>query len=152
MTFLKRIDTIMHRFRQRSEGISAVEMALILPILLLCVCGIIDFGNLYVNSNLVCNAAATGALTAVNGATPQTTLQTTIRSDYPGIDGNPNNNLTVTTSYGETPPAPRVGTATGTSITVTVTTPVSIITPLISAYFQTNPVTVTGTSTKVTEY
>jgi Flp pilus assembly protein TadG len=148
MKLSKPIHTAVRRFRQRTEGVSTVEMALIFPILLLCACGIIDFGNLYVNSNLVSDAAMTGALVAVNAATPQTALQTTVRSDYVGSDGNPNNNLTVTTSYGATPPAA----GTPTSITVTVTTPVSVITPMISAYFQSNPVTVTGTSTRATEY
>ncbi|MCX5893729.1 MAG: pilus assembly protein [Deltaproteobacteria bacterium] len=149
MKLSKPFHTAVRRFRQRTEGVSAVEIALCLPLILLCLCGIVDFGNLYVNSNLVSEAASTGALVAANAATTQTALQPTVRLDY-GSNGNPNTNLTVTTSYGDTPPLAVTGT--GTPITVTVTTPVSVITPMIRAYFQSNPVTVTGTSTRVTEY
>ena len=47
--------------KQRDRGAAAVEFALILPILLLLIGGIIDFGNLYYNQIIVSNAARDGA-------------------------------------------------------------------------------------------
>jgi Flp pilus assembly protein TadG len=145
MKLSKPFYTAGRRFWQRTGGMSAVEMALILPIFLLCLCGAVDFGNLYVKSNLVSDAAATGAQAAsysMTGNPPvpwtQGALQTKLRTDYS------NNNLTVAASYdSNTPP----------NVTVTVTTPVNIINPMVSAYFHNqNPVTLTGTCTRVTEY
>ncbi|MCL4501780.1 MAG: pilus assembly protein [Deltaproteobacteria bacterium] len=134
---------------QQTAGVSAVEMAIILPVFLLGLCGIIDFGNLYVESNLVNNATATAAQAAAYNATTQTALQASVRSNYN------NDNLMVTTSYGDTPPPAQSATQPPTNFTVTVSSPVHlIIVGSIPGYFNFGdlPGTVTGTLTRVTEY
>ncbi len=56
--------------KAREGGAAAVEFALILPVLLLLVGGVIDFGNLYYNQILLSNAARDGArLVAANQST-----------------------------------------------------------------------------------
>jgi len=51
----------MTRRRQRERGASAVEFALVLPVLLLVIGGIIDFGRMFYAQNVVGNAAREGA-------------------------------------------------------------------------------------------
>lgn len=66
--------------KQRDRGAAAVEFALILPILLLLIGGIIDFGNLYYNQIIVSNAARDGArLVAANPVASPGWTQATIQ-------------------------------------------------------------------------
>ena len=130
--FKKRPQTARRCFLKRTKGTTAVEMAFILPFLLLLVCGIVDFGNLYLQTNMVSEVAREGARIVATAKPPpsQASLQTTLRSEYN------NNQLTVTMNPG-TPTS-------GSPVNVTVTEPVTIIFPGISVFFPTNPYTVTG--------
>lgn len=141
MSFMKRLQRGRRRFLWGAEGSSAVEMALAVPALLLMFCGLLDFGNLYLQRNLVAEAAREGARMAATqktGTPPaylsQTAVQTNIRTEYS------NSNLTLTM----TPSTP----ATGSPVAVTVTLSVPILTPGISTIFTSLsipvPVTVTG--------
>jgi uncharacterized membrane protein len=118
------------RFLRRTDGMSAVESAILIPPLLLMFSGVIDFGNLYLKKNLVAEAAREGARIAATkktGTPPapptQSSLQTTIRTEYA------NNDLSVTM----TPSTP----ATGSSVTVTASLVVDIMTPGIKTFFVT---------------
>ena len=51
--------------RRREHGQALVEFALVLPILLMLLCGIIDFGWVYYNQMALSNAAREGARYAV---------------------------------------------------------------------------------------
>ncbi len=53
------------RIKKRESGQAIVEFALVLPILLLLLCGIIDFGWLYYNQITLNNASREGARYAV---------------------------------------------------------------------------------------
>ena len=120
------------RFLQRTKGAAAVEMAVVLPVFLLLVCGIMDFGNIYFQLHQVNEAAREGARqTAVSQ-----NLQTAIADVTNFIQSNYNNNFTVTVA-----PSPPVS---GQDVTVTVTNAVNIITPIIGNLFPSNPYTVTG--------
>jgi Flp pilus assembly protein TadG len=50
-----------NRHSLRERGAAAVEMALVLPLLLLIVGGIVDFGRFFYTQNIVVNAAREGA-------------------------------------------------------------------------------------------
>ncbi len=123
--------------QQDSEGGAAVvEFALVIPLLLLILCGIFDFGNLYFQWDVANNAARQGArLYAVNAQTSQQ-ITTALQSSY-------GNQLTVVV----TPQT--VGTLT--NVLVTVTSSVTIMTPLISAFFPQNPYPVVGKCTMLVE-
>lgn len=112
---------------QRSDGVAAVEFALVLPVLLVLVCGIMDFGNLYAQMNIVNEAAREGARIAAVGGTLQG-VQAAVTSF--------GSNLTVSMN----PSTP----VSGTTVTVTVTSSVQILTPIINAFFPSNPYNVTG--------
>jgi Flp pilus assembly protein TadG len=126
---------------QGPEAGSMVEFALVLPFLVLCLCGIIDLGNLFYQFNLANEAAREGARYAAtnksSGSPPnQTSVQSLIQSEYGSY-------LTLTL----TPNPP----TSGSSVKATVTNSVTIMTPIISAFFPNNPYTVTGTTTMLVE-
>ena len=52
---------MLRKFRKSEKGQAMVEFALLLPVLLLLLCAIIDFGWLYFNQLLLNNAAREGA-------------------------------------------------------------------------------------------
>ena len=63
---------MMQKLLKNEKGQALVEFALILPILLILVCGIIDFGWLYYNQITLNNAAREGARYAVIHYDPST--------------------------------------------------------------------------------
>jgi len=62
----------LKRFLKNEDGQSLVEFALVLPVLLLLLCAIIDFGWLYYNQITLNNAAREGARYAVIHYDPST--------------------------------------------------------------------------------
>ncbi|MCF0109855.1 MAG: pilus assembly protein [Erysipelotrichaceae bacterium] len=64
---------MIRRLHKDEEGQAMVEFALVLPILLMVLCAIIDFGWLYYNSISLKNAAREGARYAVIHYEPGTT-------------------------------------------------------------------------------
>src|SRR5271157_2613955 len=125
--FMRRPQSGWHQFPKRTDGMSAVEFALLLPVMLLIVCGIMDFGNLYfqlhIANEAAREAARIGSITKQNAST----VQATIRGEY-------GNSLTLT--FSPNPPA------TGGSVTATVTNAVTILTPVITQLIPNNPTTV----------
>ena len=134
---MRRIRPGQRHWQQDSEGgAAAVEFALVIPAFLLIICGICDFGNLYFQMDIVNEAARQGArLAAVNQETSQQ-ISTALQSSY-------GNQLTVS----ESPASP----TSGSNVTVTVTSTVTIMTPIISAFFPSNPYTVQGQCTMYVE-
>ena len=73
----------------RERGAAAVELALVLPLLLLIVGGIIDFGRFFYTQNIVVNAAREGARSRALGYT--TVASTTrVQQSLAGIQGTAN--------------------------------------------------------------
>ncbi|MBT8225640.1 MAG: pilus assembly protein [Dactylosporangium sp.] len=56
--------------RRRDRGAAAVELALVMPLLLLVLCGIIDFGRMYNTQITLTQAAREGARAAAYGQDP----------------------------------------------------------------------------------
>lgn len=82
---------------RRQRGAAAVEFALILPILLMLVFGIIDFG-LYINAAAVVgNAAREGARSASLGAT-SAQVEGVVGSALGSLPGDPLDNATIDVS------------------------------------------------------
>jgi len=134
---MKRPQSGRRRFLQGTEGMSAVEMALVLPVLLLIICGVMDFGNLYLQWNIASEAAREGArMAAINPAgstTPksQADVESFIQSNY-------GDTLTITMS-----PSPATA---GSPVTVTVSKPITFFTPGIKAMFPEDFTSVSGKS------
>jgi Flp pilus assembly protein TadG len=121
-----------YRLLQRTQGAAAVELALVLPVLLLLVCGIMDFGIIFFQMHNVNEAAREGARQTTVSQNLPTAASTTIAYIKSKYDNNYNVSVV---------PSPPVS---GSDVTVTVTNSVTIITPIISAFFPSNPYTVTG--------
>lgn len=100
--------------RARERGAAAVEFAMVLPVLLLLLGGVIDFGSLYYNQIVLSNAARDGArLVAANSAASPLFTQSQIQT---AIQNSAGTSLLVNSSA----PAWTCA-ASNTSVTVTVT-------------------------------
>ena len=121
----------------KNKGQSLVETALMLPVLLLLLTGIIDFGLLFNNYLIVSNASREGARAAAIGSTDEQ-INTVVDNDTVSLDPD---NLTVTITPDETE-----GKDTGDSVTVTVQYKYSMITPIIAAIVP-GPINLTTSTT-----
>ncbi len=70
---------------RKERGASAVEFALVLPLLLLVVAGIIDFGRALYTQVMLTNAAREGARAAVMGTPTPTDVATRARAGAIGL-------------------------------------------------------------------
>ncbi|NTV90895.1 MAG: pilus assembly protein [Clostridiales bacterium] len=121
--------------RKQSKGQTLVETALILPIIILLLMGIVDFGLLFNNYLVVGNAAREGARNAAVGDT-DTQIMTIINTATASLDPD---KVTVTITPTE---ASRVS---GDEISVTVTYEYAMITPIISSLLG-SPIDLTSTT------
>ena len=74
---------MVHLDSRRERGAAAVEFALILPLMLLLVGGIVDFGRFFYTQNIVVNAAREGARSRALGysTAASTTVTSTIATE-----------------------------------------------------------------------
>ena len=103
----------------RSEGQALVEFALLLPLFLMLLFGMIDFGRAYSASVTQTNAAREGARLGVTGAT-QSAIVTRSQSTSANSCNNGNPSVAVQGAQG----------ASGTDVVVTVSCSLNLITPL----------------------
>ncbi len=115
------------------QGQAIVEFALVLPVLLMLLCGIIDFGWIFGNQLAANNAAREAArYTAVHyyDSTPAVAL---------GAAEN------VVTNRAPTLTSPEVTlTVSGDQVTILVTSQVDVLTPIVSAFFTDGEYTATA--------
>jgi Flp pilus assembly protein TadG len=77
--------------RRDRKGAAAVEFALVVPLLLLLLWGIVDIGRAFYTLNNLASAVREGARTAAvmptdpTGATNKTTIKTTVTTDFTPI-------------------------------------------------------------------
>ncbi len=119
------------------KGQSLVETALVLPILLVILTGIIDFGFLFNNYLLVSNASREGARSAVVGSS-NSDIATVVNTFASTLD---KNRLTITI----TPNLP-AGRTKGVAVTVKVVYKYNLITPMIGAIIP-SPLNLTASTT-----
>ena len=115
---------------KRERGQALVEFAMVLPVLILLVVGMMQFGLLFHEFLLVTHAAREGARVATLGGSDAEIVAAV-------------NAAAASPSDTDIMPASRVR---GAQVTITVTKYVALITPLFSAMFPQNPVPVSGTS------
>lgn len=112
--------------KRKRSGQSLVETALILPLLLLLLTGIIDFGLLFNTYLVVSNASREGARHAVTGDT-DIQIRAAVSRAASSLDAA---RLSISISPDESE-----GRSTGDAVTVTVTYEYSMVTPIIGAFF-----------------
>jgi len=126
---------MLKRIAKNEKGQAMVEFALILPLLILLLCGIIDFGWIFGNQLILKNACRDTARTmAINydiAGTDTTNDATTVTvfKDRLGAGNYMNNsNLVVNSTLS--------GTGVEEKVTVTGTYPLPFLTPLLSSILQ----------------
>lgn len=120
------MDKIRISYLRNNRGQTLVEFALIIPIFLLLVFGMMDFGIVLNQYLVVTEAAREGARSAAVGNSDSDSIAAA-RVAAATID---QGQLQVTVT-----PAAKIS---GSPVTVTVSNPVTIVTPLISAFFPAN--------------
>jgi len=109
---------------RRKKGQTLVDTALLLPIFILILAGILDFGWILGNQLMVSNGSRDGARYAIvnsEAANLQTLVSTRVRSN-PGLASTTDVTVTVTKSTDQT------------DLTVTVNKKVPVLTPLAGAF------------------
>ena len=127
---MRKIRTILKKRR----GQAMVEFALILPVFILILLGIMEFGLVFHQYLVVTAASREGARVAALGGTDAET-QTIVNTSAASVN---TGQLTTTIT-----PTVRVK---GQTVSVQVTNPVMIRTPLIAQAFPQNPFPVSGTT------
>lgn len=115
--------TIMRKLIKQKKGQALVELALILPIILIILFGIIEFGRIYGASLTVNYSAREGARLGVTGAT-DSEINTRVVDASPNLDA---------TKLAITIVPEQAVRQRGEEISVRVSYPVEIIVPVISA-------------------
>lgn len=125
----------MTAYIKNNRGQALVEFALILPVLMLLIVGVMEFGLIINQYMVVTQAAREGARSAALGGS-NATVTTTVKTAASQID---TSQIIVTIS----PSTTRVR---GSGVTVTVQKPIKTITKLINPFFPTG-FTVQGMAT-----
>ena len=123
------------RYMKNNRGQALVEFALIIPVLLLLVVGVMEFGLVINQYMIVTEAAREGARSAALGGT-NATVTTVVKTAASQID---TSQLTIVIS----PTTTRIR---GNGVTVTVKKPVKSITQMMSPFFPAG-FTVQGSAT-----
>lgn len=137
---------MLKKIAKNEKGQAMVEFALILPLLILLLCGIIDFGWIFGNQLILKNAGRDTARTmainyeitktdAINDATTLTTFQNRLGA---GSYLN-NSNLVVNSTLS--------GTGAEQKVTVNATYPLPFLTPLLSSILQKTSINITTETT-----
>lgn len=121
------------QYLRNKKGQSMVEMALVLPVLMLLLFGILEFGRVFNEYLVVTAAAREGARSAAIGS-DNTIVVNVVKEAARSVD---RGSIDVAIN-----PQNETDRVYGQPVTVTVSNPIQIITPLISAFFPQNPYTV----------
>ena len=123
------------------HGQSLVETALTLPIFILILCGIIDFGWLFTNQLMLNNSSREAARAGIvnfteNNAAYQTLVINKAKAMiYFGNTSEPNFKVTVTVNADKT------------DVTVLVQNTVPVLTPIVGAFYDNNQAKLASTTT-----
>lgn len=129
-----------HDFRRNQRGQAVVEMALVLPILLMLIFGIVEFGRILNTYMIVTNLSREGAREGAVGGT-DTEIVNAVESGT-----NADQFDTASISIAIDPPATLSGRPRGSAVKVTVSYPVDIIAPIIGPIIG-DPFVVTSQTT-----
>lgn len=107
------------------RGATAVEFAIIVPVFLLLLAGIIEFGQAFRVQHALANAARRGGRAASLNASTNTAVTTTVQNDLVSTLNVQSTDVTVTISINGVANAALTGAKTGDIIAVTISLPLS---------------------------
>jgi len=112
---------------KKEDGQAIVELALTLPILIMILCAIIDFGWLFMNQNSIDYASREGARYAIVHSTSKTAIEEHIRAIAPeNIASTVDINITFTNVSN-----PRLG-----DVVIEISDDIAILTPIVGVFVQ----------------
>ena len=112
---------------KKEDGQAVVELALTLPILIMILCGIIDFGWLFMNQNSIDYASREGARYAIVHSSSKTEIEEHIRGIAPeNIASTVDINITFTNASN-----PRLG-----DVVVEISDDIAILTPIVGVFVR----------------
>lgn len=129
----------LRQYIRNNRGQAVVEFALVLPLFVWLMLGMIDFGRIFHELIVVSHAAREGARVAAVGKDNDEIEQAAQAAAISINNGGPQNLVVVTID-------PQSDRTAGQPVTVTVTHEVPIWTPLMSSIITPNPYIVTGTA------
>ena len=135
---IAKVEKLCRSYRRKRRGAAVVEFALVAPIFILLVFGIIEFGRMVMVQQVITNASREGARLAVLDGSTTSAVNTTVNNylTSSGITG-----TTITLS-----PDPPSSASFGDPVTVTVTVPFSQVSWLPSPmYLGTTDLSATAT-------
>ena len=112
---------------KKEDGQAIVELAITLPILIMILCAIIDFGWLFMNQNRIDYCSREGARYAIVHSTSKTAIEEHIRAIAPE---NIADTVDITITFSNTS-NPRLG-----DVIVEISDDVSILTPIVGVFVQ----------------
>lgn len=124
-----RLDKPCRLFRRKRLGAAAVEFAIVAPVFVLLVFGMIEYGRMVMVQQIITNASREGARKAVLDGATATDVQTTITNYMAG------GGITVASSNITVSPNPPSSAASGDPVTVTVALPFTQVSWLPSPMF-----------------
>ena len=126
-----------HLWCKREEGQSVVEAALVIPLLILILCGIIDFGWIFSNQLTVNNCSREGVRYAIVNSTASNLLSA-VTAKVKAVSGTGDtSNVAVALQFINS----------NQDITVTVTKTVHVLTPIAGIFVPNQAVTLKSAST-----
>lgn len=138
----------MIKIWKKEEGQALVEFALVLPLLLLLVCGIIDFGWLFYNQLSLQNACREGARYACVHSTEadiDDKVNSKVKENLPGNLQADSGGLRTTVTYTDS------ATPTAGDVTVEATAKLQFLTPVLSTVYQSTETTMKSSVTMKVE-
>ncbi len=127
---------------KRQRGQSLVEFALVLPLLVLILMGILDFGRAFYAYSVVANSAREGARVGVVAPTTDAEIRAAVRRFTIGLEAIPDAKIAIT------PSGTRVS---GETIRVRVEYDFLAVTPLIDSFLPGGRLTLFSSATMVVE-
>ncbi len=131
--------------KKRENGQSAVEFALVLPILLLILCGIIDFGWLFYNQLALDNTCREGARFAVVNTGEDNSNALIVNKIRKTIPGSLKDDLDIDIIYSK-PLEPLTG-----DVTIELTAEMDVLTPVLGVFNSGQTKTLTASVTMKVE-
>jgi Flp pilus assembly protein TadG len=119
---------VYKHIKNNNKGQAIVELAITLPILIMILCAIIDFGWIFMNQNIVDHSAREGARYAIVHSSSTIAIQNYTEAVIP--DNMVDEGTTIIVSF-STPSNPREG-----DVTVTVNREITALTPVVGVFTQ----------------
>ncbi|MBC3796500.1 hypothetical protein GH807_05465 [Acetobacterium tundrae] len=130
------------RWIRKEDGQAVVELAITLPILIMILCAIIDFGWLFTNQNIVDNCSREGARFAIVHSSGTTAIADHVRAVAPDYIAN---SLVITVTF-TNPTNPSLG-----DVKVAVNGNVNVLTPIVGVFVHGDTINLSSSCTMKVE-